>query len=275
MAVNKLGDLKDECENQVNKLLKYMAVNRLACNDDKTHILVIKHGQSESEDITFQIGNYKIKESTSEKLLGAWIKKDLSWSAHLKKLEDELSYRLFKLRRIEQVFPKSQLKKIADGIFNSVLRYELAIFCPIRISERDPNPTCIDGIKVIYHDLLRLLTSSKRKDHTSIESMLKQIGWLSINQMSSEIRLLEVWKGLNQDNYCLNELIEKAESNTGITRSAGLNKLKTVFKSKLRDNSFVYPSVQLWNSAPPDITTETIESRARKAIRAYVKTLPI
>ena len=98
-----------------------MAVNRLACNDDKTHILVIKHGQSESEDITFQIGNYKIKESTSEKLLGAWIKKDLSWSAHLKKLEDELSYRLFKLRRIEQVFPKSQLKKIADGIFNSVL----------------------------------------------------------------------------------------------------------------------------------------------------------
>ena len=105
--------------------------------------------------------------------------------------------------------------------------------------------------------------------------MLEQIGWLSINQMSSEIRLLEVWKGLNQDNYCLNELFEKSESNTGITRSAGLNKLKTVFKSKLRDNSFVYPSVQLWNSAPPDVTTETMESRARKAIRNYVKTLPI
>ena len=84
-----------------------------------------------------------------------------------------------------------------------------------------------------------------------------------------------MWKGLNKENYCINELFEKAESNHGITRSAGLNKLKTVFKSKIRENSFAYPSVQLWNSAPADITTETSESRVRKAIRKYVKTLPI
>ena len=73
----------------------------------------------------------------------------------------------------------------------------------------------------------------------------------------------------------MNELFEKADSNTGITRSAGLNRLKTVFKSKLRENSFVYPSVQLWNSAPSEITRETTEAKARKAIRTYVKTLPI
>ena len=151
----------------------------------------------------------------------------------------------------------------------------MAIFCPIRIKEEDPNPTCIEGIKVIYHDVLRLLCNSKRKDHTSIESLLKQLGWLSINQLASEIRLIEVWKGLNQENYCLNDLFEKSESNNGITRSAGLNKLKTVFKSKIRENSFAYPSVQLWNSAPPDVTTETKESRARKAIRKFVETLPI
>ena len=173
------------------------------------------------------------------------------------------------------MFPRSLLKKIADGIFCSVLRYELAIFCPIRIKESDPNPTNIDGIKVIYHDVLRLLCNSKRKDHTPIETMLKQLGWLSINQLASEIRLFEVWKGLHQEDYCLNDLFEKSESNNGITRSAGLNKLKTVFKSKIRENSFTYPSVQLWNSAPPEITTETRESRVRIAIRNYVKTLPI
>ena len=69
--------------------------------------------------------------------------------------------------------------------------------------------------------------------------------------------------------------LKKSESNNGITRSAGLNKLKTGFKSKIKENSFVYPSVQLWNSAPPEITTETKEARARSAIRSYVKTLPI
>ena len=79
---------------------------------------------------------------------------------------------------------------------------------------------------------------------------------------------MEVWKGLNKENYCMNELFQ---SNYGNTRSAGLNKLKTVFKSKIRENSFAYLSVQLWNSAPADITTETSESRVRKAISKICK----
>ena len=105
--------------------------------------------------------------------------------------------------------------------------------------------------------------------------MLEQLGWLSINQLSSEIRLLEVWKGLNLENYCLNELFEKAVTNQGNTRSAGLNKLKTCFKTKIRENSFTYPSIQLWNAAPPEVTTAETETKARKAIRKFVKTLPI
>ena len=61
-----------------------MAINKLACNDDKTHILVMRHGQGNSEDqLTFQIGGAKIQECTSEKLLGAWINNDLSWSTHI------------------------------------------------------------------------------------------------------------------------------------------------------------------------------------------------
>ena len=225
--------------------------------------------------MSFQIGGFQIKESTSEKLLGAWIKNDLSWSSHLKKLENELNYRLYKLRKIEQTLPKSLLKKVADAIFCSIIRYELAIFCPIRITPADPNPTSIEGIKVIYHNLLRFLCNSKRSSHTSIASMLDKLGWLSINQLSCEIRLIEVWKALNQENHCLRNLFEKATTNTGITRSAGLNKLKAPFKSKIRENSFVYPSVQIWNSAPSEVTTALTETSARTAIRKYVHTLTI
>ena len=86
VAVQNIEELKEECETSVNNLLQYMAINKLACNDDKTHIIVIKHGQGkEEEKLTFKIGGAKIKESTSEKLLGAWIKNDLSWSTHIEK----------------------------------------------------------------------------------------------------------------------------------------------------------------------------------------------
>ena len=67
-------------------------------------------------------------------------------------------------------------------------------------------------------------------------------------------------------------MFEKATSNQGITRSAGLNRLKIGFKSKLRENSFAYPSILIWNSAPPEVTTAESESKARSAIR---KSLPI
>ena len=105
--------------------------------------------------------------------------------------------------------------------------------------------------------------------------MLEKLGWLSINQLASEIRLIEVWKALNQEIHCLKNLFEKATANEGITRSAGLNKLKISFKSKIREDSFAFPSIQLWNSASPDVTTAESESKARTAIREYVKTLPL
>ena len=72
-------------------------------------ILEIRHGQGlEPDQLCFQIGGAQIKESTSEKLLGAWINNNLSWSTHIKKLEDQLNYRLYKVRRIEQSLPESQ-----------------------------------------------------------------------------------------------------------------------------------------------------------------------
>ena len=61
--------------------------------------------------------------------------------------------------------------------------------------------------------------------------MLNKLGWLSINQLSCEIRLIEVWKALNQENHCLSNFFEKATADKGITRSAGLNKLKAHYKS--------------------------------------------
>ena len=105
--------------------------------------------------------------------------------------------------------------------------------------------------------------------------MLQKLGWLSINQLSCEIRLIEVWKALNLNNNCLANLFEKATANNGRTRSAGLNKIKPPFKSRVRENSFVYPSIQIWNSAPSEVTTAETESKARTAIRKYVQTLPI
>ena len=101
-----------------------MDINKLSANHDKTKILVMKHGREDTE-LSFQIGEFLIKESKNEKLLGMMVSNQLSWCDHISKLENELRFRLFTLRRIEQVVPKTLLKKVADGIFCSILRYGL------------------------------------------------------------------------------------------------------------------------------------------------------
>ena len=175
---------------------------------------------------------------------------------------------------MEQVLPKSILKKVAEGLFSSILRYALGLFCPIRIKGTDPQSHSINGIKTIYNDVLRLLCGSKRENRKPIEELLAETGRLSINQLSCEIRLIEVWKSLNLDNYCLKDLFEVVQS-TQQTRSSNKIKLKSGFKSWLRENSFQYPSVQLWNSAPSSVTSATTESSARSAIKIFVQTLPL
>ena len=268
-----MNALKSKCEERVEELFTFMAVNKLSANHDKTNILVMKHGKDDTE-VSFQIGESQIEESSKEKSLGIIVNNKLDWSDHIAKLEKELRYRLFTLRRMEQVVPKSLMKKVADGIFCSVLRYGLGIFCPVRIEETESNSTSIEGIKVIFHDVLRLLCSSKRSDHTSIESMLKKLNWLSVNQLAAEIRLMEVWKAPNLENYCLSDLFQEVD-NERVTRSSGTRKLKTNFKSNLRESSFHYQSVRLWNSAPLEIIQAETESKAKSEIRKYVLTLPI
>ena len=182
--------------------------------------------------------------------------------------------KLYSLRKLEQILPKSILKTVAEGLFSSILRYALGLFCPIRLKDTDPQHSSINGIKVIYNDVLRLLCGSKRENRKPIEEMLQETGWLSINQLSCEIRLIEVWKSLNFDNYCLSDLFEKVVT-AQQTRNSNKIRLKCGFKTKLRENSFQYPSVQIWNSAPISVTAAQTESAARSAIRTFVQTLPL
>ena len=101
--------------------------------------------------------------------------------------------------------------------------------------------------------------------------MLQKLGWLSINQLAAEVRLIEVWKALHPGSS-LTGLFEKVQ---GTTRAASQNRIKLEKYCKLRESSFLYPSSKLWNRAPLNIVEAKTESQARKAIRTFVKSLPL
>ena len=69
LADNNMEVLIKSTEEEAQKILNVMAINRLKANDDKIAIIIIRKNKSE-ETLTIRIGNEEIVESKSEKLLG-------------------------------------------------------------------------------------------------------------------------------------------------------------------------------------------------------------
>ena len=89
--------------------------------------------------------------------------------------------------------------------------------------------------------------------------------------MAAEVRLIEVWKALNLGNS-LTGLFQRVQ---GKTRQASQNRVILSKNSTLKENSFLQPSAKLWNLAPTAVVEAQSEKHARKAIRIFVKTLPL
>ena len=120
------------CEEEAQKFLDYMSINRLKANDDKTGIVIVKKKRSD-ETLSLKIGNEEVEETKKEKLIGIIVNPSLKWDSHIKTLVRKLNYRLFTLRRLNEKLPKYLLKKVAEAIFISHIRYGLPLYCPVRI----------------------------------------------------------------------------------------------------------------------------------------------
>ena len=184
--------------------------------------------------------------------------------------------RLFTLRRLSHCIPRELLKSVACGIFLSVIRYGLPLYCPLRLREEDPNPGIIKELKVVFNDCLRLLTGNKREDHTSIKSMLEELEWSSINQLCGETRLIEAWKTVHLEKYCMQDVLSiKKKSEYMSTRSNDTTLLVPSEKNKFSNARFVNMTAKIWNECPKEIKEEPQFEKAKILIKKFCKTLPI
>ena len=106
--------------------------------------------------------------------------------------------------------------------------------------------------------------------------MLTELDWLSINQLCAETRLVEAWKTVHSDDYCMRDILRiKEKSKYMSTRSDDHTLLEKGMNDKFTNGSFVHLTAKAWNCAPKNVKEATTLSLAKKAIRDFVKTLPI
>ena len=211
------------------------------------------------------------------KLLGIRIEDNQEWNLHLKTVVSSLNQRLFVLRRIANQLPKEKMIPVVHSLWISKLRYGLQLCTRVRLTNSDATTATMKTLQLTQNRMLRLINNSKIKDMISTASMLNKFKLLSVNQLSAQIKLLEVWKSLNQEGYPI-----KLEPYNEAPASAGLNlrqKSNRIFNDSARlqiaKSSFNFDAARIWNATPMSLRRASTKAEAKRLIRIFVTSLPV
>jgi hypothetical protein len=134
-------------------------------------------------ETSIRVGGDSIKESTHEKLLGVTVSNDLKWKDHHQQLVCNPRHRVFVIRRLVQNLPKQVIVGLLDRLVHSSVRYCLALYGSMRLSELDQKSQGPCKVQVRVNNALRLALGVKKMDHISVEELLDRTNSLSYNQL--------------------------------------------------------------------------------------------
>ena len=145
----------------------------------------------------------------------------------------------------------------------------------VRWIESDPTNQEMEAIQKCMNKLLRILNNTSLRDMISTKFMLTKFKLLSVNQINAQIKLTEAWKSINVAKYPIQttplQRSEDARSTRALTNGM-LLEAKTTISS---DKTFLNNTIHIWNRAPIEIKNCSSLYSVKKAIKAFVVTLPV
>ena len=277
---NNKEEIRTRLEEDAQNVLEFMASNGLVANQAKTEFLLLNEKKSDLTPLTeIKVGNITVHRTAHTRLLGVQIDDNQGWDTHVNRLISALNQRLFIIRRIAQHLPRDRLINVVHCLWVSKLRYRLQLCTTVQLNSQEQKTKTMKSLQLTQNRLLRVLNQTKLADKGSIESMLNKFKLLSVNQLAAEIKLIEVWKSINDDKCPL----ELDPYNQSLSRGAPKPQLRPketrVFRDttrlKLSKSSFNFDAARVWNLAPIQIKTANTITSAKSAIKQFCKALPV
>ena len=130
-------------------------------------------------------------------------------------------------------------------------------------------------IQKVQNKLLRMMTGTKLEDKVNTSILLKQMNMMSVNQINAQIKIQEIWKALNIENYPLKLERQTVNENSIATRACTSGKLVESGRSVIAQKTCVNDAIKLWNNAPLQVTQSLTLSQIKAQSKLYAKTLPL
>ena len=230
--------------------------------------------------IALAIGGDKLESTSSEKLLGLYLNSDFDWSTHVEKISTELKKTIGLLRRIRYRIPNEKLVMIAEAIFNSKIRYSIAVYLSPVFDEEDlktkklPRNTYI--LQTLQNKMIRVIFGFKEHNHINMKKIREKFRIMSVNQISIYHTLLETYNIIkNSSSTQIQTKWTNRKENKYSLRSVTNHDLKVPEKPNAKCLGFSYFGAKIFNKLPITIRENESSSSFKSMTKEWIwKNIP-
>ena len=234
----------EEC---LSDLDKWMALNKLKLNKDKTELLYLysKHNPQQSLP-PIRFGQYIIQPSQFARNIGVIFDSTMTMLPHISSMCKSASYHLRNISRIRKFLSTKTTEILVHAFVSSKLDHCNSLLYNV--------PKCtLKKLQSVQNAAARLITCSRKYDH--ITPILKELHWLPISERIKFKIMLLTFKALHQQSPVYIQDLVAYYQPSRILRSSHLLLLNpTNFHLKTYGSrAFAVSAPELWNSLPVSI----------------------
>ena len=254
-AVDNIEEVVLSLQESSKKLFKWFSDNQMKSNGDKCHLIV-----STNDTAEIQIGEYLIKSSTNEKLLGVNIDSKLTFDSHVSHLCNKANQKLRALARITPYMTLEKKKLVMNSFFNAQFNYSPLIW--MLHSRKNSNK-----IKYLHERCLRLIYSDKKPSH---ENLLENDNSVSIHHKNIQALAIEMFKVKHK--LCpdiTSDIFKERTNNQYNLRNRNdfvIPRVHTVYHGT---ESITYLGPKIWDIVPEEIKQKKSLNSFKESIKKW------
>ena len=180
----------------------------------------------------------------------------------------------FLIRRLSNYISKKRLRRVADSLSTSKIRYGFQLLGKVRIDHQDSTSNLLNKIQVTQNKFMRFMGNKSLLDKIPTKTLFEDTNLISVNQLNAQCKLLEVWKSLNNPRYPITW--EKNERLLDSRTRSIQNELLTEPGSSMKTKAtFISDAAWVWNRALDSIKNCKSFYKVKVEIKKFIGTLPI
>ena len=226
-------------EQEFNRVLDWLAANKLIINLSKTHLMLFTT-RTRPETISIQAKGQLINEIKEVKFLGVILDSDMKWNSHIEHISKKISKSVSILKMLKFTFPSNVLKNIYFSLI-----YPYFTYCNLVWGSAVSTHT--DILVKLQKKAVRSISKVGYLDHTA--PLFNNLKLLQVHEIYNYNCAKFIYQCYNNKSFknFKDKLCTNSDYHDHNTRSKDLLR-KPKGRLKLFDNTALERGIELWNT---------------------------